>query len=200
MENLLVKVTAIWSRHPIQWRNVKHAIIGGCRGLLTLNKYEPWKFSLDAMVTNGRSFTIDPADLPALGTYRWTVSHSRGCYYATQTRGKQTILLHRVIMLPPDHLTVDHEDGDGTNDRRYNMRVCTFGQNNANYHGKLSSMGYRGVYPTQSGKFYALFKEDGRLRNLGTFTDAEEAARVRDAEVYRIYGEFATLNFPLRTL
>ncbi len=100
-------------------------------------------------------------------------------------------------MAAPPALTVDHINGDSLNNRRHNMRLCTKAQNIANKHRfKPSATGYRGVYPTDSGKFNAILSVGNVKCWLGTFTTAESAALTWDAAAFAARGEFARLNFP----
>jgi len=45
-------------------------------------------------------------------------------------------------------------------------------------------------------KWIARVYEDGKTRHIGCYDDEELAARAYDAEVWRIYGGSANLNFP----
>ena len=40
-----------------------------------------------------------------------------------------TLHMHRMIMLPPDGMDVDHINGNGLDNRRNNLRICTRSQN-----------------------------------------------------------------------
>lgn len=57
--------------------------------------------------------------------------------------------------------------------------------------------GYRGVYETSWGDtWFASIKKDGRSFYLGTFLDAESAARAYDEAALSLRGTAARLNFP----
>lgn len=57
--------------------------------------------------------------------------------------------------------------------------------------------GFRGVYETSwGGTWFASIKQDGRLIYLGTFLDAESAARAYDEAALLLRGPKARLNFP----
>lgn len=55
---------------------------------------------------------------------------------------------------------------------------------------------YRGVYETSwGGTFFVSIKKGGKRYYLGTYRDAESAARVYDEAALRLHGESARLNF-----
>lgn len=154
-----------------------------------------------SVVCTGGSFLIDAADRVALGKWTWNVyaPRSRHCQYVARTGKGHTVLLHRELMNPPAGLEVDHEDGSGVNNRRYNLRLLTHAQNVWSHHNyKRTGSGLIGAYPVgkRVQRWEALIKAGGKMRYLGTFDTAEEAARCRDKEVYRLRGEFAVLNYP----
>lgn len=49
--------------------------------------------------------------------------------YVSQKRRERKLLLHRQITGCPDHLVVDHLNGDGLDNRVANLRVCTQAEN-----------------------------------------------------------------------
>lgn len=114
--------------------------------------------------------------------------------YAQARVNKKMVRLHRLLLQPPDHMSVDHKDGDSLNNRRSNLRVCTPSENT--YNAKLSvsnTSGYKGVYFQKSlGKYVARIGREGTY--LGVFTSVVEAAKVYNEHAKKRYGEFARLN------
>ncbi|MDE2099186.1 MAG: HNH endonuclease [Patescibacteria group bacterium] len=89
-------------------------------------------------------------------------------------------------MQPPKGMVVDHIDGDGLNNQRTNLRICTYLENSRN-NDRRGISGYKGVKKTKYGKFCARFDNI----HLGVYNTPEEAAKVvRDMEIL-VYGDFA---------
>jgi hypothetical protein len=68
---------------------------------------------------------VDVADAPLVRHLRWRCGNG---YALTSAKGFE-LLMQRILMLPPDDMTVDHIDGDKLNNRRSNLRICTQSEN-----------------------------------------------------------------------
>lgn len=108
------------------------------------------------------------------------------------------VYMHRDILNAPYYLWVDHANGNGLDNRRTNLRICTPAQNIAgkNVYQKATSM-YRGVHYDKKGECYqAQVACRGKRITVGCYDNEEEAARAYDARAREEYGQFARLNFP----
>lgn len=161
----------------------------------------------------GRVIEVDDSDYDQTVAYRWHVQERRhpngridGPYAATnlpRNGGRsRTLLLHRLLL--PGARRIDHEDGNGLNCQRSNMRDATAGQNGANsgsravYGGRPTSSRFKGVsWHKAAGKWRAAIIVNRRKRHLGLFADEAEAARVYDVAALEAWGSFARLNFPV---
>lgn len=149
---------------------------------------------------DGRQTRVSDVDYPWLIEHKWRVTEanaSKQPYVITTVRvaGRRTSLyMHRAIVRCARQYKVDHEDRDGLNNQRSNLRIASHFQNCANRAG-WSETGFKGV-SRKGGAFVARITIDGELVQLGRSRDLEELARLYDKAAYEIHGEFAYLNFP----
>jgi hypothetical protein len=150
-------------------------------------------------LTQGKVALVDDEDFERVNRFKWCALKHRARWYAGRRDGNRTALMHRVIFGSLEtHQQVDHINGDGLDNQRSNLRVCTSAQNRANsvmY--RTNKSGYRGVSRHPSGLGWrACIKCNNKTRNLGRFEIPEQAAKRYDEEARRCFGEFARLNFP----
>ena len=101
--------------------------------------------------------------------------------------------MHRQLL--PGVKIVDHEDRDGLNNRRKNLRDATPRQNVLNRKLQTSNKsGYRGVH-TFKGRYRAQIQDHGRKLDLGTFSNPIDAARAYDKAARKLFGNWVPLNF-----
>ena len=151
-------------------------------------------------LTRGTFALIDSEDVPLVAGYNWTLSrHPKRPDYAVRgVPGNTTIYLHRLIAGAGDGEFVDHENRNGLDCRRSNIRITTPQGNMANVAMRTTSTSpYKGVRLRSDRKRWtARIQINGRGIHLGSFDTAEEAARAYDAKARELFGEFAGLNFP----
>lgn len=157
---------------------------------------------------NGGQFAlIDAADLPLVAHRRWHAQAGKYTTYARYTDrdgkgGNFVVHMHRLILglERGDRRHVDHINHNGLDNRRSNLRIASRTENMANSTKPRLKSPYRGVafYPAKDGggKWQARIRWRGRQLNLGLYETPEEAAREYDLIAVKLYGEFATLNFP----
>ena len=106
--------------------------------------------------------------------------------------------MHRAILNAPKGLLVDHIDGNGLNNRKSNLRLCTFAQNAHNSRPRRnSSSRYKGVcWHKLKKKWTVSIYKGGKRTYLGYYDDEIEAALAYDRKAEELFGEFAYLNFP----
>jgi len=147
-------------------------------------------------LTHGAVAIVDREDYQELNKYRWFLRTVRGHAYAARISNGTTILMHRVIMQPPEGMVVDHIDGNGLNNRRRNLRVCTQGENGCNSRPRRNRSGFRGVLERENGKYGVVVKFKGKTYWGGVYDDPVEAAKARDKLARQLHGPYAWLNFP----
>ena len=146
-------------------------------------------------LSNGLFATVDAADYKRLRRYRWHASRHGRKIYACCNTGGRTVSMHHMIVRPRRGCVVDHIDGNGLNNRRCNLRVCTPQQNQANRGPRGGSSRFVGVY-RRGNKWVAEIRCRGKRYHLGRFDDEVEAAKARDRKAYELHGVHAYLNFP----
>lgn len=88
---------------------------------------------------------------------------------------------------------VDHINGDRSDNRWTNLRAATKQQNGWNRAGRAKS-GFKGVYPTQSGKWTARLKVGGRIYNFPSRNTPDEAWIDYCAAAREHHGDFARFD------
>lgn len=136
------------------------------------------------------------------GSEAGVIVNRRGIYYRVITFLGKKHYAHRLAVFLvtgewPIRL-IDHEDGDGLNNRWGNIRQATGSQNSANSRRqKRNTSGFKGVFfNKRCGKFFAKISVRGRPIYLGTSDSAELAAASYDTAAHYHFGAFAKLNFP----
>ncbi len=129
--------------------------------------------------------------------HKWCAHRDRGVFYAIRKERGNIVRLHREIMKASDGVHVDHISGDGLDNRRGNLRLCTHAENQRNRGSQSNNTsGFKGVsWNKSSGKWMAKIKVDGKAVHLGYFASKEDAARAYDTAATKYHGEFAKTNF-----
>lgn len=128
--------------------------------------------------------------------YTWSATKGNNTYYATTNiteEGIHTSLhMHRLIMDAPEGSLIDHEDQDGLNNRKDNLRFCTKQENARN--SKLfsnSTSGVKGVTWQKNRKYWeAHIAIDQKKIHLGSFSTIEDATKARKEAEAKIDPEF----------
>ncbi len=164
------------------------------------------EFKLNSPKYGEKIVSVDDADLELVSKYHWNILNTRGKFYVVahapniKNRKKQ-IKIHRLIMglLDNPDIKVDHEDGDGLNNKRRNLRKATTAENTRNVGLiKTNTTGYKGVFKYKtgcnSGRFTATLKFNGKKIHGGYFNTAVEAAKKYNEMALEYHKEFAYLN------
>ena len=129
------------------------------------------------------------------GTLSGCVCKSTG--YLIIDYNKRKYKAHRLVWIYvngviPDGLLIDHVDGDKTNNRVSNLRLCT-PQDNVRNTGirKDNTSGYKGVsWSVQKQRWVAQTSVNGKKQHLGYYLTEEKAVSAYEKFCLETHGEF----------
>lgn len=156
-------------------------------------------------LTQGRFAIVDEVDFDWLNQWKWFARHHRNTFYASrnirQNGKRRTIDMQNSIMRVPKGYVVDHNNMNGLDDRRKNLRPASNKENlrNTNGHRDRKSK-YKGVHwsnynpKRRRGKWVAQICVDGKQTHIGYFDTEKEAAIAYNIKAEKCFGKFARLN------
>lgn len=145
-------------------------------------------------ISKGLKTTIDFEDYDLLVNNRllkWNAQIVGKKIYVSKNVGNKKVYLHRYIMNCPDGFCIDHINGNSLDNRKSNLRICSFRENARN----VIKNRFKGVTKTSNGKYQAQIQHKDVHITLGVFHKASEAARMYDLAAALIFKDFAALNF-----
>ncbi len=155
-------------------------------------------------LTQGKIALVDDEDYENLNQWKWFAFKAPNTWYAVRSyydkvaKKNYTIRLHRQIMncVKGDDKLIDHADMDGLNCQKYNLRIATKSQNNANRRNiKLKSSKYKGVsWCNTSKKWKVQISIDNKVIHIGRYETEKEAALKYNEKAIELHKEFANLN------
>ena len=156
----------------------------------------------EIQLTQGKVALVDDEDFEYLSQWKWHIEKVRNNIYAKRTSsrnedGKQsTIRMHRFIMNAKKYEIVDHENRNGLDNQKHNLRFCTRNQNAYNRKAfKGSTSRYKGVWQSKGrNKWVSRIWINGKQKYLGTFEDENQAAKAYNIVALQIHRDFAVPN------
>lgn len=146
-------------------------------------------------ISKGLETIIDAEDYERLksdGLLKWNAQKSAKRYYVSKNmHNNKKIYLHRYLMNCPDGFCIDHINGNSLDNRKQNLRICSFRENSRN----VIKDKFKGVTKTRNSKFQAQIEHNGKHVTLGVFSSESEAARVYDLAAAFLFKEYAAFNF-----
>lgn len=144
---------------------------------------------------------VGDSDFKRISKSKWHIRKRNHTSYVVRRQivkgKKKTIYLHREILkLPNDYKIIDHIDGNGLNNQRRNLRVCTQSQNSMN-RSLLSRnrSGNKGVgWYSRYNKWRARIVVLGKEKTLGFFKSKKEAIEAYRKASIKYHGRFANLK------
>jgi len=146
-------------------------------------------------LTRGYFSLVDAANADSLEQFSWTADPHDHTTYAKYgvylDRKRITVKMHRAIVYVPG-MSIDHIDGNGLNNMRYNLRPVTDSQNNTNSAiSRSNKSGFKGVFfCKQKRKWRAMIQLNGKKTHLGLFSKPEVAHEAYKKAAESLHGEF----------
>lgn len=149
--------------------------------------------------TNGGDVLIDTEDLVKILPFNvWRVTKRGDVCSQSSVRinGKDVITttkLHRLVMDAPKGKVVDHINHNRLDNRKSNLRICTFAENGKNLSlKKNNTSGVAGVcWDKSRKKWSAVIKVNYKPIHLGRYKEFNDAVKVRKEAELKYFGEFA---------
>lgn len=153
-------------------------------------------------LTQGKVALVDD-DMHWIDAWKWHLRRSGRNLYAAhhifnnKTRKSKCFYMHRIIAGAKPGDKVDHINGDGLDNRKCNLRICTNSENMQNMHRlkRNKTSQYKGVSRhRKSKKWTARIRLNYKLHYIGSFASEKEAARAYNTKASELFKQFARLN------
>ena len=153
-------------------------------------------------LTKGQYAIIDACDYEVVSKHVWHavyVESIQGYYAATNINfgiKRRPIPMHRMIMNAPDDRLIDHINGNGLDERRENLRECSYSENVRNSKiSKNNKSGFKGVnWSNVMKKWEAKIMVNRKKIHLGYYDTPEEAHESYCAAALKYHKEFANFG------
>lgn len=144
----------------------------------------------EIQLTHGFVTLVDDEDFEILKWFKWGVHKSRNTYYARTFKKnpnrklkQKTIIMHRLIMNPPNDMQIDHINHNGLDNRKENLRIVTHRENHLN---RIKNAILPGAFKTPCNNYCSKIRINGKQIRLGTFSTAELASNAYMKEFNKI--------------
>lgn len=142
---------------------------------------------------------VDDEDFEYLSRFKWRLDNA-GYAKRTISRSEKkpedkgyNRYMHYDILPRKEGLFMDHKNHDRLDNRRENLRHCTFSQNQANAVRPVGKTGYRGVH-LSGNRWQARVKKNGVDHYTKHYSTPLEAAQAYNELATNLHGDFAVLN------
>lgn len=151
--------------------------------------------------SQGDDIIIDEEDYNKVKHVKWSVKRSQREGSKTQRvsirNTKIGMSLGRFLMDCPEDKIVDHINGNAFDNRKENLRICSYSQNGANKK-PFGKSGYKGVYikRNKDGSVYynICISVNRKYIYLGTTKNLLDGAKLYNDAALKYFGAFAYLN------
>lgn len=157
---------------------------------------------MELITRAGQAYFIDDEDFEKIKNFSWHVIKSPYTMYVSAMKkeyGKPytAILLHRLVMGASKGMEVDHINGNGLDNRKINLRMCSQSQNQANRQktSKHMSSKFKGVYWCKRQKrWVAKIDCNSKRHYIGSFVNETDAAVAYNKKSAELFGDFSRIN------
>jgi hypothetical protein len=150
------------------------------------------------VLSNGAVALVNDEDYILVSIYTWHENKKGHTSYAVRynpDHKRTDIYMHRVILCAGCGQEVDHKNGNGLDNRRNNIRICSKITNAQNRQNSWGSSKYRGIsWVKDRNVWSAQIQINGKYIHLGRFDREEDAAYAYNLAATTYFGEFAHLN------
>lgn len=153
----------------------------------------------EILLKNGMSSLVDDDDYEKLNKSKWMCRRAGNTFYAIRSDWSNGSVkserMHRTIISAKLGEHVDHKDGNGLNNQKGNLRICTRSQNMHNMRPhRDNGTGYKGVCRHKSGLWGARICINRKIISLKYYKTPRDAAIAYNEAAKKYCGEFALLN------
>lgn len=147
------------------------------------------------VTVDGGSILLDQEDLGKFESRSWRINKG---YVISRDQPPARIFLHRLLLKAKEGQFVDHKNGNGFDNRKVNLRLCSRQENARNSKkrllGKAKSI-YKGVsWHKGARKWVAFITVDYKFIYLGLFLSEKEAAQRYNDVALMLDDKFFKLN------
>lgn len=156
----------------------------------------------EILLTQNKIALVDDDDYDKINRYKWCANFDGNKWYALRSIRKSThktaISMQRELLGLEfgDDSECDHKNGNGLDNQKYNLRICSHAENCRNRKLRIGCTSkFKGVYwNKQCKKWHSRIQYNFKTIHLGYFNSEIEAAAVYDNAAIKYHGEFAKLN------
>lgn len=149
-------------------------------------------------LSQGRFAFVDDEDYEFLSRHTWHASrvrNSEDLWYAATHIGKRGIRMHQMILGSIKGTVIHHEDHNGLNNQKSNLKRSTVRQNTAHQKKrKDNTSGFKGVIWDKKNKKWQVRVGEHKGRYTKRFLKLEDAVEAYDREAIKLWGDFALTN------
>lgn len=156
-------------------------------------------------LSHGKVALVDDEDFDRVNQFKWHWYKNGRTIYCIRNiciNGKRSSQsLHHFILniqnAKLNKIEVDHIFGDGLDNQKHNLRVCSHSENMMNQRSKKnSSSKFVGVWwNKRDNNFQSEIRCNGIRYYLGIYKSEIDAAKAHDNKAKELFGKFANLNF-----